>query len=320
MELISVIVPVYKVERYLERCIQSILNQTYTDIEIILVDDGSPDGSPAICDRYAAQYKCIKVIHKPNGGLSSSRNAGIESSTGSFIAFVDSDDYIDCDFLSRLHECITRHEADLAMLRYKEVNDKSKVESVARKQEQIYVGAEETEKAFLDLKIDSVCVGLYRREAIGESRFIVGKTSEDIPFNFEVFRRIKKFVYIPEERYFYYYNSESISNGPLERNKLNYISFRKEIYEYYRDQNEQLSSKAEALYARAIMGLWTRMALYGISPELDEKQCCQDFKKEYREHKQAFYEDPNTPLSRKLLGMIIDHFYPIVRFGGRFIR
>lgn len=103
MELISVIVPVYKVERYIDECIESIRNQTYGDLEIILIDDGSPDSCPSICDNYARNDDRIKVIHKKNGGLSSARNVGIKVSSGQYITFVDSDDVLDFSMIETLY-------------------------------------------------------------------------------------------------------------------------------------------------------------------------------------------------------------------------
>lgn len=112
--MISVIVPVYKVEPYLRRCVDSILAQTYTNLEVILVDDGSPDNCGTICDEYASKDSRIKVIHKENGGLSSARNAGIEVATGQYIAFVDSDDWIDADMYEKLLNLLIEHNADVA--------------------------------------------------------------------------------------------------------------------------------------------------------------------------------------------------------------
>jgi glycosyltransferase involved in cell wall biosynthesis len=119
-DLVSVIVPVYKVEKYLDRCIKSIREQTYTELEIILVDDGSPDSCGRMCDEYAASDDRIKVIHKQNGGLSDARNAGIEAATGQWIVFVDSDDYISTEMISYLKSVADENSADIAWCRYKE--------------------------------------------------------------------------------------------------------------------------------------------------------------------------------------------------------
>ena len=112
--MISIIVPVYQVEPYLNRCVRSLLEQTYTDLEIILVDDGSPDGCPALCDAWAGKDARVRVIHKPNGGLSDARNAGLTAASGEEIAFVDSDDWVDPDMLERLHNQMEETGADLA--------------------------------------------------------------------------------------------------------------------------------------------------------------------------------------------------------------
>lgn len=119
--LISVIIPVYNVERYLHQCIDSVLAQTYTNLEIILVDDGSPDASPTICDEYVQKDKRTKVIHKDNGGLSSARNTGLDAATGDFIYFLDSDDWIADCFIETLQEAAFEHQSDISIVSYQEV-------------------------------------------------------------------------------------------------------------------------------------------------------------------------------------------------------
>ncbi len=112
---ISIIVPVYKVEPYLRKCVDSILAQTFTDFEVILVDDGSPDNSGKICDEYASKDSRVRVIHKENGGLSSARNAGIDVARGKYLGFVDSDDYIEKDMYELLYDNIVKEQADLSI-------------------------------------------------------------------------------------------------------------------------------------------------------------------------------------------------------------
>ena len=112
--LVSIIVPIYKVEPYLRRCLDSIVNQTYTNLEIILVDDGSPDGCPQICDEYAAKDNRRVVIHKENGGLSDARNAGLDSCKGEYVSFVDSDDWVDEKYIEILLNLATKENADVA--------------------------------------------------------------------------------------------------------------------------------------------------------------------------------------------------------------
>ena len=319
MDLISVIVPVYRVEKYLERCVQSILNQTYKNIEIILVDDGSPDNCPEICDRLAGLHSSIRVIHKVNGGLSSARNAGIEVCKGAYVSFVYSDDFIDSEFIERLHTLIDKHKADLVMAQYEEVASNTTLPEIRKKTETVYVG-KEIEKAFLQLKIDSVCVGLYSKEVINKHRFIEGKTSEDIPFNFEVFRNINRFVFVPERRYYYFFNPESISNGVLDKNMLNYLDFRRQILEYYDGKDAELEKIAKALYARAAFGLQTRMVVYGISEKLNENDCRKEFTKIFKTYKKEFYSEKSIQLSRKIVSIFVFGFYNLIKIVGKIRR
>ena len=120
-DLISVIIPVYKVEKYLCRCVDSVLEQTYTNMEIILVDDGSPDNCPVMCDEYARQDSRVKVIHQENAGLSGARNAGIDMAQGQWLAFVDSDDYLAADFLERLYQACVDTGSSLSVCRWEYV-------------------------------------------------------------------------------------------------------------------------------------------------------------------------------------------------------
>ena len=312
-ELISVIVPVFRTEKYIARCLKSILAQTYTDIEIIVVDDGTDDKSGEMADAFAKNEPKIRVVHKQNGGLSSARNRGIEEAAGTLISFVDSDDFIAPDFLEVLYSNLTENDCDIAKVEYEEVIFDEPQERKATGETKVFSGLQ-VEKAFLELNIDSACDILYKRSLIGDTRFPEGKTSEDIPFNFEIFRKAGKFVNIPVVKYFYYHNPESISNGPLDKNMLNYVAFRKMIYEHYKTgANDELELKAESLYARALMGLTARMCLYGNKPEIDEKSQRIAFKSEFKEHKRAYYNDKDIPFSRKVLAVGVFNFYHVAR-------
>ena len=117
--MVSVIIPVYKTEKYLETALNSVINQTYKDVEIILVDDGSPDNCPQLCDEFSERYDCVKVIHKENGGLSSARNAGIEKATGDYLCFVDGDDYLEQDYFSKANIILEKSHPKLLVNTYK---------------------------------------------------------------------------------------------------------------------------------------------------------------------------------------------------------
>lgn len=321
LELVSVIVPVYKTEKYLVRCVNSIRKQDYAELEIILVDDGSPDKSGELCDEIARLDDRVQVIHKTNGGLSSARNVGIEASKGKYICFVDSDDYIEKDYVSTLYRLIDKNKADLAKIDYIEIRTDDYLDKGQSGEERFYEG-KEVEKAFLQLRVDSACVFMYRKALIGDIRFPEGKTSEDIPFNFMVFQKAKKFIYLPVNKYYYWHNPESISNGPLDKNMLNYLFFRKEIYDYYNNTqiDKDMLSMAEALYARSAMGLMARMMLFGIAKGMDENRTKALLKQVFKEHGKAFFKDKETPINRKILAALAFYCAPTLKLAGWFIK
>ncbi|MFY1067092.1 glycosyltransferase family 2 protein [Enterococcus sp. AD013-P3] len=209
---ISIIVPVYKVEKYLKKCVDSILNQTFSDIEVILVDDGSPDRSGIICDEYAKNDTRVKVIHKENGGLSSARNAGIEVAQGRFIGFVDSDDYIATDMYQLLYEDITREEADMAICGIVDIysgdmkRTKPVIQEVLSKKEAI--------QAILEAKIVSVHAvnKLYDSRLFSQIRYPEGIITEDAAVILDILNLTNRVVIDTQPSYFYYHRDESISS------------------------------------------------------------------------------------------------------------
>lgn len=205
-EKISVIVPVYNVEAYLDRCVYSILNQTYQNLEIILIDDGSTDTSPAKCDAYAAKDGRIKVLHKPNGGLSDARNAGLALAEGTYIGYVDSDDWIEPDMYASLYRACVDNHAQLAVCRYfEEYKDRTKaggngtVVPLTREELlKIYISGHEEYVIY-----NSVWSKLYQRELVEGMQFPKGRNSEDIMYTTRAFCRLNRAVYL--DRCLYHY-------------------------------------------------------------------------------------------------------------------
>ena len=198
MPIISIIVPVYKVEKYLNRCINSILKQTFTDFELILVDDGSPDNCPQMCDEWRKRDKRIRVIHKNNGGLSSARNCGIEASKGMFIGFVDSDDWIAPDMYEHLYRLITDTGSDFSgieMMIASEEDSKPKEKEIAIR----ILDSPNMYELFFRKKDFNIHYfawdKLYTRELLEKVRFWEGMLFEDIYFNFQIISKAKKAVY-----------------------------------------------------------------------------------------------------------------------------
>ena len=209
MELISVIVPVYNVENYLRRCIDSLLIQTYSKLEIILVDDGSTDSSSIICDSYKAQDERVVVVHKTNGGLSSARNVGIDIANGKYIGFIDSDDWIAPETYEVLYRNLIQTDADV-----------SDIDSIITSVEVKYQNKSEELKVLdgRDILIDyfisdkySCCRKLYKRDIIGKVRFPVGKINEDIATNYQFLSMAKREVKSSLKLYYYFSNPNSIT-------------------------------------------------------------------------------------------------------------
>ena len=214
--LISVIVAVYNIEKYVERSVASILNQSYKNLEVILVDDGSTDGSGQICDRLARQDKRIRVIHKPNGGLADARNAGLVAAGGSLIGFVDGDDWIDINMYEKMTGALLEHHADVAVCRYRRVyKDHTEDDSVDRMvlfEEQEALQAYVEEQKEYDIQ-NAAWNKLYRKELLNHLSFPVGKWYEDILFATTVLNRAGRCVYLDTACYNYIIDREgSIMN------------------------------------------------------------------------------------------------------------
>ena len=192
LPLISVIVPVYKVEAYLDKCIQSIVDQTYRNLEIILVDDGSPDRSGEICDSWAEKDSRIRVIHKENGGGGQARNVALDAAGGDLIAFVDSDDYIAGDMLSHLYALMDA-QTDIAECAYVETFDDQAVFSEQAGKVETYTCQEAMLEHIRDRVFRQLIWNkLYRRNVVGDVRFPVGTKIDDEFFTYRVLLRAKK--------------------------------------------------------------------------------------------------------------------------------
>ena len=234
MPVISVMVPIYKVEAYLDRCVRSITEQTYKNTEIILVDDGSPDNCPHLCDAWAERDSRIKVIHKDNGGLSDARNAGLEAATGEYISFIDSDDFIAPEFLSELYSAMTESGADIAECSVTYVDEEG---SELRYRNTATVSHMDKLEALRRLVLEdgiyqTVWNKLYRRSVIDGIPFEKGKHHEDDFWTYQVFDRIEKLVTVPTPMYYYLQRSSSIIGSGYTFKRLDGLNARYLRMEY----------------------------------------------------------------------------------------
>lgn len=211
---ISVIVPIYKVEKYLRKCVDSIVNQTYKNLEIILVDDGSPDNCPAMCDEYAKLDNRIKVIHKQNGGVSSARNVGLDCAKGSFVCFVDSDDTIELTMLEDLHQSIVETNSQLAVCCVRCVFENRIQENCPFDQDFVLDTRDKQEfnSIYSNPKIDmaSVCNKMYRKNLLSNQRIKKDLIyAEDMVFNLEYYAKIDKIAFVSKCLYNYSIHADS---------------------------------------------------------------------------------------------------------------
>ena len=242
-KLISVIVPIYNVEKYLDRCIESVVRQKYRNLEIILVDDGSIDSSAQIADAWEKKDSRIKVIHKVNGGLSSARNVGIEVSSGEYLAFVDSDDWIHPDMIKVLAKKACN--ADIVCCGMIHASDTNEVPTKWFKKEHLF-----SSKEALDYLVDNTLLtshiprSLYCKKLFDEIRFPEGKIFEDLRTSHKLFIKAKKICVIPDYYYYYYIRSDSITNVVRLKNRI-------EWFKALEDREQDLK-KIDSLYTNKI--------------------------------------------------------------------
>lgn len=285
MELISIIVPVYNMEKYLERCVNSVIAQTYGNIEIILVDDGSTDNSPAMCDAYARKDARVRVVHKSNGGLSDARNAGLAVAEGSYIGYVDSDDWIEPDMYEKMYHACADNGAPLAICRYacEAASDECKAADRAKIAKEygdngdngdecsdegsdvVLLSRDELLKIYIGghdryIIYNSAWSKLYRRDLVDGMLFPKGRNSEDIMYTTRAFCRLNRAAYIDKPLYHYVLDrKDSIMNvSKGERMFRDEIPFWREHIACIRDMVSDEMADLAAYH------FWRRLLFYYI--------------------------------------------------------
>jgi glycosyltransferase involved in cell wall biosynthesis len=245
--LISIIVPVYKTEIYLHKCLNSIVSQTYKNLEIILIDDGSPDNCGIICDECAAQDSRIKVIHQKNEGLSAARNAGLKIASGDYIGFVDSDDWVDVDMYEILHKGVVEYGAQIAICGYYEVVD-NKFRQVKEKDTTLCSREDAVHRLILDETFTNHAWNkLYKRELFDGVFFPYGRAFEDIGTTYKLFEKAQKIVFLNSSKYYYLLRKDSIIGDKTIKSRADRCIM---IYERYIDLVERYPQEKELLLSK----------------------------------------------------------------------
>lgn len=312
MPEISVIVPVYKAEQYLERCVKSILEQTYQNFELILVDDGSPDGSPILCDKWAEKDSRVYVIHKENGGASSARNAGLKIAKGNWIAFADSDDWLDRTALKTLYDLANQYNVPMAIGGMRVVQEYTDAQTVA-KQETVVLSRADLMSRFFRLNGEpdthSVCATLIRRDILEAYHFIEGKMNEDVEACYYLARKCEGAVYTSKPVYFYFKNVEGVTNSGFSKKKLDLL----DVWDIVQKQVEQYTPEyryaCEMNCKRARFTLLTQMNINGYDHQ--DPFMTKTKKKLKSEVRRAFWElmKWKMPVSRKLI-LVLECIFP----------
>ena len=253
-ELISIVVPVYNVEKYLKKCIDSIINQTYENLEIILVDDGSTDNSKKICDEYILKDNRIKVIHKENGGLSDARNVGVDKAKGEYIVFIDSDDWIDEKMIEILYYIIKKNNSDISICDYflayneEEQNQKEEIQFYQ------FNNIEALKKLYdenLNIIMTITCCKLFKKILFSDIKFPKGKIHEDEFTTYKLLYKSKKISYTNEKMYYYRQREDSITHRKFSIKNLDAVDAFEERISFFKNivKNKFLYYKSvESLY------------------------------------------------------------------------
>lgn len=315
--LISVIVPVYKVELYLHQCVDSILNQIYTNLEVFLVDDGSPDNCGAICDEYASLDSRVRVIHKDNGGLSDARNAALEVCTGDYIAFVDSDDWIEPQMYSDMMTMMLEQRVEIVFCTVREIID-GEFAGVRYRyfSDDTVMDASEAQKyALKDEIAAAVWMRLCRKECFEQVRFPVGRNYEDIAVTFLPFEHAEKVGFLDRPLYNYRINKNGIAHQkkPLTRYQM-FLSYR-DCFDYALLNVPEVASEVCALTARFAIGTFLDCQI-----ENDEqlRQVQPEVEQFLRDHRSRVFNADNQSKSTKLLMLAYFYFKPMLEILYKF--
>lgn len=256
MDLISIIIPVYNVEQYLPDCIESVINQSYQNLQIILVDDGSLDKCPKICDEYACKDHRIEVIHKENGGLSDARNAGIYQACGKYISFVDSDDMIATDMISVLYEKITQNKSDISVCQRSHIDETGKTLESSRTvlfEDYVVSGNKDCMHDFMSSRrIDTVAWGkLYRMDLFQDIRYPKGRYHEDVFTTYRLVAKANVIAVSGEKKYYYRVRNASITQSSFSSKHLDAVIGKCEMADFIATNypKELLYAQAGIVYA-----------------------------------------------------------------------
>lgn len=299
MDLISVIIPVYNVQKYLDRCIHSVLGQSYTKLDIILVDDGSSDGSGSVCDKYQETDGRIRVIHKQNGGLGDARNVGIDAAKADYLIFLDSDDFVDREYVSFLYALLRDNDADISICRYRRFCDLKEIKEAQRDQKTVVYDNISALKALLytpEVIPQSANAKMYKKELFGGIRYPIGKLNEDIGTTYKLLYRAKKIAYSASQYYYYFQRMDGIVRSEFTEKKMDAVEFSEEILNFLRIHAPELQNAAICYTFSQNVQVLMQLPLHDERYEAIEQKLAYNIKK----YRKIVAFDANVTLPRRL--------------------
>lgn len=306
---ISVILPVYNVEEYLEKSVNSVLNQTYKNMEIILVDDGSTDSSAELCDEFQKKDSRIKVIHKENGGLSDARNAGTKLASGKYITYIDSDDIVALEYIEYLYTLIKKYQCSMSLCTHTVICENGKQWSYGDGSEEVLTAEKCLIKMLYHEVIDtSAWAKMYRTDIAKEISFPKGKLFEDIGTTYRFFIRCNRIACGYQSKYFYLLRKNSIVSSQFNQQKLDLLemtdTMARDVYKIYPNLKRALLRRR--VYAR----------FSTLNQMLDAKGCEKE-KKEIidfiKSHQKVILKDKKVPKRDKIAILLLDIGYPVYK-------
>ncbi len=272
--LISVVVPIYKVENYLRRCVDSILAQTYQNMEIILVNDGSPDNSLAICREYARADKRVHVVDKQNGGLGSARNAGIAIMKGEYVLFIDSDDYISPHMAEKLYTLIEEHDADISVCRFCRFYEDQAPQPKGEVEITTLSGADALREMFYPDRIRwGAWNKMYRASLFDGVRYAEGVYSEDMATTYLLYEKCDRIVCTTEELYYYFINRNGIMKSKPTKRYADEMVIIETMIDYFQKNHPERVRDAQAFCGKLAPNALVMLVANDAYPEIQEK-CC----------------------------------------------
>lgn len=321
--LITVIVPIYNVEKYLNKCVESILNQTYKNLEIILVDDGSPDNCPEMCDNLAKKDSRIKVIHKENGGLSSARNAGLDIMTGEYVIFIDSDDYFELNALEVLYNAVVDNNCDMAVGRYVMVYDNEPDKTEFTDKVYLYTKSEYIRSFSIGLNnqlaVNMIisCCKLCKKNVFSDVRFPLNKIREDEFVIHKICNNCNKIVLVDECLYYYVQRTDSIMSSETIKSVRDYAEAMFDRTEFILHNSYDADAvNAVLFYVMSYIVRW----YFDIKYDYNENEFAGRLKKYYKKiYKIAIKNKIYTESYYKKNKNLFDSFY-LNEYLFRFVR